>query len=203
MTQDVWDRIADYERTQKEQAFAVRRRQHLDAFEAQKAKRQSEIALLAKTEKVAVGAWVSLASPYFRIQHEVRGTHYTGKRLRMDMLLHPRFEWSGGGHHPIGLEIKKPMHRSGHLIGQAADYAASSWESDAHSDPVSVFVAVYDEMALDHGIAQVLGGIGVIYFGPDEKSVGLNVRCSYNRMWSERDGVVNNKWSAQRKFGSR
>ena len=178
---------------------AVELKDYSDCWRAAAERRAS---LLPVTEKDAVRAWATLLEPHFRIEPEVNGLHYSGRKVRMDMLLHPTFEWSGGGHHPIGLEIKKPIHKSGALIGQAADYAASTWSSDAYPDPINVFVAVYDEMAVSNGLAQVLGGIGVAYIGLDEW-LGLHIRCSCNRMWSERYGVVNNKWSAQRKFGSR
>jgi len=154
------------------------------------------------TEEQEVVRWRRELDPWFNIEEEVWGTHYTGRRVRIDMMLHPKFAWRGGSHYPIGFEIKKPVRKQGHYIGQALDYACSRFESLVYSpESIDVFIAVNDDAVKDHGYGQVFGGCGVIYLGIDPHC-GLNIRVSYNRHWSAVNGVVSD-WSARRKYGSR
>lgn len=166
---------------------------------------------IATTEPEAVYAWGELLSQHFDIDHEVAGTHYTGRKVRMDMMLYPRFYWRGGGDQPIGFEIKRPGANQAEMIGQAADYAASQFEvrDDGGAYDPHVFVAVYAPSFRTHqcnrGVflsEQMMGRLGVIMFDVDE-NLGLHLRVSGNAAWTAKRGCMNMNWSAKRKFGSR
>lgn len=219
MTTDQWELAVEIEqerrRLQREREWAdarqARREQERKAGDAIRAAFERKIEPLAKSENVAVEAWVELLDPYFDIEHEVPGRHYTGRKLRMDMLLHPKFEWRGGGRNPIGFEIKRPMANQAQMIGQAADYAQSRWASERYPDFVDVFVAVYAPMyhnreSCEHsewvGIEQLLGRLGVIHLDIDQRE-GLTLRVSGNTAWTAKRGTCFVNWSAKRKYGSR
>ena len=162
---------------------------------------------IVETEAEAVYQWERLLAPHFDIEPEVPGEHYTGRKVRIDMMLHPRFYWRGGGQRPIGFEIKRPGANQAELIGQAADYAASRFHTSEGT--VNAFVAVYAPQfrthICDRGVfltEQMIGRLGVLMFDIDDH-LGLHLRVSGNTAWSERKGCMNMNWSAQRKFGSR
>lgn len=164
------------------------------------------------SELQAVQAWTQLLAPHFQIEKEVEGIHWTGRKMRIDMVLHPLFEWHGGGHQPIGFEIKKPDTNDAKLVGQAVDYANTQWNSRIIRKPVVMFIAVFapkyhnPEMPCEtHGhllTEQLLGRLGVINFDLKDKT-GLELRVSGEKMWSPSKGVRALNWSAQRKIGSR
>lgn len=163
------------------------------------------------TESQMVAAWTAILQPYFDIENEVWGKHWRGDSMRIDMVLHPKFEWQGGGNFPIGFEIKRPGANEAKLIGQAVDYANTQWFSSRYDSEVDMFIAVYAPMyqnksaCKDHGIIlteQMLGRLGVAHFDIDSY-YGLNLRVSGQRMWSQRNGAQGPNWSAKRKFGSR
>jgi hypothetical protein len=101
-------------------------------------------------ERDAVKYWSTLLADSFTIEREVT-TADPGPRLRMDMLLHPKFDWPSGGRHPIGFEIKRPSEARSiggftKSIAQASDYARRVWHTDYRpGKPVQVYVAVIDD----------------------------------------------------------
>lgn len=130
------------------------------------------------------------------------------------MLLHPRFEWNGGGQYPIGFEIKRPCDADGltgaaaRYLGQAVDYANSRFHSDINADVGLVYVCVSNIALSVAPLGQLFGQLGVGYLGVAGYAntnywEGLTLRVSWSKRWSARGGVASDKWSAQRKVGSR
>jgi len=163
------------------------------------------------TEPQMVTAWTTILKPHFDIEHEVWGQHLRGDFMRIDMILHPKFEWKGGGNFPIGFEIKGQGTNEAKLIGQAADYANTRWNSVKYDEPVDMFIAVHSPMYQNrqfcetHGIIlteQMLGRLGIAHFDIDNR-YGLTLRVSGQRVWSHLKGSEGPGWSAKRKFGSR
>lgn len=210
---DTWDRLvaADPYLAQRK-AWAAEAQQRRMDLQADYERKWGHI---AKYEPEAVEAWRVLLGTYFVIEDKVKGTHWTGKRLEIDMLLHPRFEWHGGGHYPIGFEIKRPRDADGlegnaaKSIGQAVDYCHTTFDSKVNPDVGLVYVCLANREVATPPLAQMLGQLGVGYLGVggvgenDNVWNGLTLRVSFNRRWSEKYGPARDKWSARRKVGSR
>lgn len=204
-----WDVIYEFRRATKwkaeQEALAAERQRQ---WELVRERWELRMGMMAQTEDVAVSAWVELLAPWFEFEHEVEGRHHTGRKVRIDALLHPRFEWRGGGRLPIGFEIKRPNANQSKLIGQAVDYANSRWVSERYPDYLDVFVAVYapeysnDSCPRYHGVEQLLGRLGVVMFDISPYR-GLELRVSGNRAWNQKEGPCYMNWAAKRKFGSR
>lgn len=77
---------------------------------------------------------LEIMSQWFHVEKEVWGTHWSGKRLRMDAMLRPfdRWEWGDGEDTAFGLEFKQPQRRSfkdaTKLLAQAHDYVETNWD---------------------------------------------------------------------------
>jgi len=131
------------------------------------------------TEAEATRYWVALLSDDWTIEREVSGIAPDGRRYRMDMLLHPRFDWPSGGRHPIGLELKRPSKHVSTFVralAQANEYSTAKWFSDyIPGVELSVYVAIVDsytsEMSLETKmLAERMAG---------HQNVGLLRRDSY------------------------
>lgn len=170
-------------------------------------------------ESEAVTHWRTLLEPHFWVEKEVPGRHWTGKRFRIDMLLHPRgWDWRGGGRQPIGFEVKSPYGDIAQMtrhIGQAVDYASTAWSSD-HATMSSPYVYVFIHNRLtevewgsedarrerEFWLPRFLGRLGVGLVEIDAYR-GLSLSLSGNRVWTSKSGPCNVNWPAIRRFGSR
>jgi hypothetical protein len=163
------------------------------------------------TEAATVQAWQVLLSDHFDIEREVNGKHcFQQKNVRVDMLLHPKFEWHGGGHFPIAFEIKKPGGNQYKALAQAADYAQCRWFSSRYADPIQTYVAInapkFEEPQIDFSPPHFLGSFGVMLLQFYQTRSGgylLSLHLSSTSMWTDKFGATKTNWSAQRKFGSR
>ena len=163
------------------------------------------------TEAATVKAWTVFLSEHFDIESEVPGNRCCQQnKVRVDMLLHPKFEWNGGGHFPIALEIKKPSGNQSKALAQAADYAQCKWISSRYSEPIQTYVAIhaplFEEPQIGFSPPHFLGSFGIMLLRIEELRSGENVlslNLSSTPMWTSKSGARNMNWTAQRKFGSR
>lgn len=164
-------------------------------------------------ESEAVASWRVILSPHFDIQEEVTGRHWTGRNHRIDMLLHPKFDWAGGGRTPIGFEVKRPAGGIKHhsrQIAQAVDYASTNWTGARRggwTEPY-FFIFVHCDVIeqLDNDafyLRRILGQLGVGFIELDGWTGNVSINLSGSRMWSSNLGPAGGQWAARRKFGSR
>lgn len=161
-------------------------------------------------ESEVVQHWLTVLTGPFHVEQEVPGISEGGKHYRLDMLLHPQFDWPSGGRHPIGFEIKRlqpSIARFTKALAQASDYARATWHSPLVG-PVKVYVAIYDLYTpwLDRQ-AQLLaerlaGRLNVGLIRPSDH-LGVTLETSGELRWSARRGVTNAAFSAIPKDGSR
>jgi hypothetical protein len=152
-----------------------------------------------------IGEIEDMLAPYFHWEHEVVGEHWTGRRLRMDGLLHPDgWTWGDGSSLPIGIEVKRDGTSVGAVtrsIGQAVDYVNSRWRSALYpGEELRVMVAVpvfdvdmegddYHEAGRVY-IDRMVGRLNVAMLHRERD--GLVIRVSGSKIWSERRGPIGN-----------
>lgn len=161
------------------------------------------------SEEVTAQRWDRELEPYFHIQREIHGRHWSGQRLRIDRILWPRFHWSNGSQTPIGFEIKTAAGLRNDT-SQASDYANTRWElrpphpaqeADIPTQGL-LLVALHRDTGED---SRPLAPHGCLAFviGHEYRDVTLSIYFNGQRMWSDLRGVTNNNWSPRRKFGAR
>lgn len=162
-------------------------------------------------EAVAVRHWTTILSNDFLIEHEVIGRSPYGKKYRIDMLLHPTFDWPSGGRHPLGFEIKRPnpsIAEFTRAVGQAVDYAQAEWHSTYYPQPIRVYVAVFDSYTKSHRpeerffLDRLAGRLNVAFVRPHSHRI-IDLRTSGERRWSLDGGPSGAAFSAIPKDGSR
>lgn len=143
---------------------------------------------------------------HFLIEREVHGAHYTGKPVRIDAILRPRFtkDWKDPNC-PIGLEIKRGSDRVGEItkqLSQAVDYANSIFDGAG-----LIYVFCYPDPAAGQYGAQkrfherLFGQLGVGFLSD---APCLRLELKGHIVWSESSGPVEAKrWSLKRRFGSK
>ena len=205
---DIWDEVIA-----SDPAVRSRVEQHQRAARSQ-AEYERRYVNHAATAPGAVLAWRAMLSPHFEIETEVCGTHVSGAKLRIDMLLHPKFDWAGGGRYPIGFEIKQANHcdgtdgKAGDYLAQAHDYAATCWDSNIRSDVKLVYVCVSNIEISKPPRAQEYGKQGIGYLDLTRPTPWrfpqVELRIGNMPVWREREGNVGNlHFNGHRKFGSR
>lgn len=144
---------------------------------------------------------------HFHIDQEVNGTHFSGKRVRIDAVLVPRDRscWAGDTIH-IGLEIKRGKDSIGEASKQAAqavDYSHSYFDKYGY-----LFIFCWPDPT--HGVfgsrsgfyQRFLGQLGVGFLRNNCGSLELHLKG--HLVWSEKLGPVDaRRWKLERKFGSR
>jgi hypothetical protein len=163
------------------------------------------------TEAASVKAWTLLLAEHFEIENEVPGARCCQTtKVRVDMLLHPKFEWGGGGRFPIAFEIKKPTGKNQKALAQAADYAQCRWISTRYRQPIQTYVAIhaplFEEPQIGFSPPHFLGSFGIMLLRIERLRTGQNVlslNLSSTPMWTSKSGARNMNWNAQRRFGSR
>lgn len=162
-------------------------------------------------ETEAVRHWETILTPHFDIEHEVTGRSPHGKRYRIDMLLHPTFNWPSGGRHPIGFEIKRPHPSVAEFtkaVGQAVDYAQAQWHTTRSPAAIRIYVAVFDPYTSDQRpserffLDRLAGRLNVAFIRPHPQRV-IDLRTSGERRWSLNGGPSHAAFSAIPKDGSR
>jgi hypothetical protein len=148
--------------------------------------------------------------PYFVIHCEVRGTHCTKRRMRIDAVLQPREKLGWTDPNPaFGVEFKNPATTEGtkaytKWAAQAVDYTHTEWDDYgrlliATCPPVSqdILGGVNAQWLL----VRVLGQLGVGELGVSPAQ-GWILRVSGERVWSQTSGP-RSRWSIKPKHGSR
>lgn len=149
---------------------------------------------------------------------EVKGTHFTNKRLAIDYVIKPTdtLGWKNKNV-AFGLEFKDvpSLDKKGDTndftkwIAQCVDYSHTYWDDFGYlyvltcpGISTSKFVNAADK---DRITARIVGhlGIGELRLNPHH---GWTIYLQeQHRIWSEKGGVTSEgkKWSLERKFGSR
>ena len=153
----------------------------------------------------------------FNIRRQVYGSHFSGKRLRIDAIVTPK---DGAGwkdcNPALGIEFKDTLRLKDdtrnftHWLGQCVDYASTEWDEFGYlyvftcpglGGGLRKYEAQGDGTQLLPRIMSCLG-IGELrrsrFYGPT-----FYLHQSH-RVWSKRRGVEEGRrWSLTRKFGSR
>jgi hypothetical protein len=169
--------------------------------------------LVGGSESDAVNELVNVFSPHFYIEREVKGVHFSGRRLRLDLLLRPirSNEWKNPNT-AFGIEVKLPHNERGwgdcsRHFAQACDYANTSWDGVGF---VPVFCwpnfmpermsQAFDDEGFFHRVAGQMN-IGFVYEAPYH-GVGLSL-CGHC-IWNQCSGVCEGRfWGLKHKVGSR
>jgi len=143
---------------------------------------------------------------FFDIQTEVRGTHFSGKDVRIDAMLTPKDSLGWKTKSPIGLEIKRGYQGVGEVtkqISQAVDYANSYFPGFGR-----VYVFCYPDPEKSQWgefrcfYERLVGQLGVGFLS--DSGDGLRLTLKGHLIWSESIGSYEAKrWSMERKFGSK
>jgi len=152
---------------------------------------------------------------HFDFFPEIKGTHFSGKRLSIDHIIIPKnnTEWKNKNI-VFGLEYKDVGRIDGDTtnftswLAQCVDYANTNWDEYGYIYILtcpgirsSEFMQAVDS---DWMLARVMGHLGI---GELKiiKNYGLTITLQdSHRIWSENKGVESGKkWNLERKFGSR
>jgi hypothetical protein len=166
-------------------------------------------------ERAVANRVLERLSKHFFIHREAQGTHWSGRRLRIDAIIQPRDRSGWKDEYPrLGVEFKN-YHAFNPSIdwkdytkwwSQCHDYAETDFDGHGY---VPIFsyngFAHYAGRAGNPGNAafavRFWGRLGVGEIQPDDLLFVMN---GTNKIWSERRGVIDGaRISMQRKFGSR
>lgn len=166
-------------------------------------------------EKSAKASVLSRLERHFDIFEEVWGTHWSGRRLRIDAIITPKddSEWKTKSPR-IGIEFKNfrgfnasfDMKDYTKWWAQCHDYAETNFDDHGY-----VFVFSYNgfshyrqRIKNDSAAAFAVRFWGRLGVGEIQPKELLFVMNGSNKIWSERRGVVDGRRiSMDRKFGSR
>lgn len=151
---------------------------------------------------------------HFNIQREVWGTHFSGKRLRIDAVLTPKdtSEWKNKNI-ALGVEYKDldriqdaGMVNFTKFIAQAVDYSHTKFDGYGY---IPVFCqtdfSVYgNSREFKFVFPRILSGLGIGQFYK-HKYYGWSFWWQgEHRIWSDKNGIERGKhYKLERKFGSR
>ncbi|MFC8986079.1 hypothetical protein [Streptomyces sp. NPDC057115] len=173
------------------------------------------------SEAALSAAVLGRLSPYFHVEEQVHGTHWSGKRLRIDAALRPREpeQWARQDV-AFGIEFKNVapngdggMNSFTRWAAQAVDYANTQWDdygrmvvftcpgvlpsgmvNHKHETPNSAHVRFTEGLLGQLGVGEL-----VLQWG-----IGLAFRLQGVTVWSERSGVQKGRnWPLRPKAGSR
>lgn len=158
---------------------------------------------------------LQVLAEFFVIDTQVSGTHFSGKRMKIDAVLKPRqlLEWKNPSV-AFGIEFKSPNKLKSttdktHWLTQCVDYANTNWNDYGY---IHIFScpAIFDTLLHTNLpesqwlLNRLLSNMGIGEL-KQHSSYGW---CFYlqnsHLIWSEKRGVVAGKtWTLQRTFGSR
>lgn len=154
-------------------------------------------------------------SPHFDIYEEVWGTHWSGKRIRIDAILSPKdsSQWKTPSA-KLGVEFKNfrsfdptlSMKDYTKWWSQCHDYAETEFDGHGYVPVFSYngFTHYRQRAGSDSAAAFAVrfwGRLGVGELQPDDLTFVIN---GTNKIWSLRRGVLDGRRiSMERKFGSR
>jgi len=148
--------------------------------------------------------------PHFYISREVVGTHYSGKRLRVDAVLRPRktSDWKCKDT-AFAIEIKRGEGGVGEAtrhISQSVDYASTAFDGFGY-----LYIFTYPCPLPEYFQSQnvcfyerFLGQLGVGFLRDSWQGKYMELRLKGHTVWSELNGPLEGRfWSLARKFGSK
>ena len=146
---------------------------------------------------------------HFVVHREVAGTHYSGKRVRIDAILVPKERGTWATEQAsLGLEVKRGKVSIGEatkLAAQSVDYANTCFDGFGY-----VYVFSYPDLTQGHFnlraqfYERFLGQLGVGFLRQWQNGSNLELRLKGHLVWSELQGPVEAaRWKMERKFGSR
>lgn len=171
---------------------------------------------IMKTENEFISSVLEEISDDFVCKREIWGTHFSGKRLRIDAVIKPK-EVSLWKNKNIlfGVEFKLPSKQESigndtKLITQAIDYHCTKWDEYGYL-PILVcpgfitahqgsYIGFNSALVLSHTLGQL--NIGELCNNPD---YGWLIRYSASHLvWSKKFGVSCGKsWLFKTKFGAK
>jgi hypothetical protein len=150
---------------------------------------------------------IARLNKHFFVATEVWGTHFSGKRTRIDAVLTPRDQtfWAGKDV-KLGIEFKRGDGSTKEACTHAAqsvDYAHTFFDNfgymyiftypDTARNLIKTNLWFYDRLMGRLGVGQLNENLGI-----------LELRLNGHLVWSESSGPVDaKKWKLERKFGSR
>jgi hypothetical protein len=165
-----------------------------------------------KTESAFAESVLVELEPHFYIHREVRGTHFSGTKLRIDCVIKPK-DSSGWKNQDVafGIEFKAPSKikedfrdYSGWLA-QCVDYAHTDWNGFGY-----LYVLACPGIAETHiagafdAMAHIMGQIGIGELKQLPYHGWAITLHDQHRLWSQSEGVKQGRnWSLERKWGSR
>lgn len=170
--------------------------------------------LAAGNERDLANRYLARLNQSFTVEREIRGTHCTGERLRIDAVIRPRDP--SGWKDPscaFGVEFKRPpgsldTNNFTRWAAQAVDYTHTDWDGYGRlmiftCPAISPHLTIWGDRASGL-VMRMLGqlGVGEII---ETRHYGLTLMLhGSHRLWSERDGVVfGRQWTLRVKVGSR
>lgn len=166
-------------------------------------------------EKEVRESTLARLSSHFLIHEEVWGTHWSGRRLRIDAVITPKDDSDWKTKSPrLGVEFKnfRAFKPSGDMKdytrwwSQCHDYAETDFDGCGYVPVFSYngFSHYRQRMGSDSAAAFAVrfwGRLGVGEIRPDDLLFVMN---GTNKIWSESRGVIDgSRISMERKFGSR
>lgn len=154
-------------------------------------------------------------SPYFDFFPEVKGTHFSGKKLYLDHIIKPKsnLHWKNKDV-VFGVEYKDTVRIDGNTtnftswLAQCVDYANTYWDNYGYiyilTCPAIRSTEFIQAVDKDWMLARVMShlGIGELKIIPNY-GWSITLQDSH-RIWSIKNGVEYGKhWALERKFGSR
>lgn len=158
------------------------------------------------------GAVLAYLAQWFHVRKQVTGTHWSGKRLRIDAVLRPLDPGPWFDSNPVfGIEFKKTGYRSlNHYmrwIAQAVDYTETEWDGYGRMSVFTCPTITEDCLYLKNEanaffVTRLLGQFRIGELGYTA-SAGWILRMTGEAYWSQYRGVYGPPKSLIPKVGSR
>lgn len=174
--------------------------------------------LLKPTEKSYSQQVLQALDKYFIIQEQVRGMHYSGKRMAIDAIIKPRdtSQWASkdialGVEFKLTDNIREDARKFTGWVAQCVDYANTNWDEyglvhvfacpgiDIKDLPIE-----FRNRSVVRFAERMMSQFGVGSLKHDTYLGHYLALQSDHVIWSERYGVQEGKrWKLERKYGSR
>lgn len=163
-------------------------------------------------EKIYADNILNILSPSFYIEKEVKGTHFSGERLRIDAVLKPKesFLWKNPNI-SLGIEFKsvenlKSTKNITHWVTQCIDYANTNWDKHGY---IYIFScpSIFDKLSYTVQDKEwlwnrILSNLGIGRLVQHHIYGWTFYLQDSHRIWSQKDGIIAGKtWSLNRKLG--
>jgi len=167
------------------------------------------------SEKQLKQAYLNKLRPYFDIEEEVRGAHFSGKKLRIDAVVRPSVEHRSKWKRPdvaLGIEFKDTKRFSQNYdtknytkwLSQCIDYTNTEWEGYGYLYVLTCPGILCDIRGLSNEtfLRNLMGQIKIGELTQTHGGLTMLLH-GHHRIWSEQEGVSMGKhWPLERTFGS-